>query len=190
MSSPSHTYSLLSPNKHGKYDVPRVVHMLWHAFTFLARYTMRGVTFLALRFISIGAEAFKWFEAASGVMGAQRGAICWADVRGAARVGEWNGCAAACCLPLELRLLTIAARLFGVEMQHPGVEKDVTVLWCRSASERDVSATAAPGMSNPADAAAAGRACRHKQLLSAPIDAASVRDPSAAVLLVPLSHAR
>ena len=85
---------------------------------------------------------------------------------------------------LELRFLTIAARLFGVEMQHPGVEKDVTVLWCRSASERDVSATAAPGMSNPADAAAAGRACRHKQLLSAPIDAASVRDPSAAVLLV------
>ena len=106
MSSPSHTYSLLSPNKHGKYDVPRVFNMLWHAFTFLARYTMRGVTFLALRFISIGAEAFKWFEAASGVMGAQRGAICWADVRGAARVGEWNGCAAACCLPLELRLLT------------------------------------------------------------------------------------
>ena len=75
-------------------------------------------------------------------------------------------------------------------VQHPGVEKDVTVLWCRSASERDVNATAAPGMSNPADAAAAGRACRHKQLLSAPIDAASVRDPSAAVLLVPLSHAR
>ena len=91
---------------------------------------------------------------------------------------------------LELRFLTIAARLFGVEMQHPGVEKDVTVLWCRSASERDVSATAAPGVTNPADAAAAGRACRHKQLLSAPIDAASVRDPSAAVLLVPLSHAR
>ena len=91
---------------------------------------------------------------------------------------------------LELRFLTMAGRLFGVEMQHPGVEKDVTVLWCRSASERDVSATAAPGVTNPADAAAAGRACRHKQLLSSPIDAASVRDPSAALVLVPLSHAR
>ena len=30
---------------------------------------------------------------------------------------------------LELRFLTIAARLFGVEMQHPAVEKDVTVLF-------------------------------------------------------------
>jgi hypothetical protein len=38
------------------------------------------------------------------------------------------------------RVLTLAGRLFGLEMQHPGVEKDVTVLWCKSAAERDVGA--------------------------------------------------
>jgi hypothetical protein len=35
--------------------------------------------------------------------------VAWAQVRGAARVGEWNG-------------------LFGVEIVHPGVEK--MLLFC------------------------------------------------------------
>jgi hypothetical protein len=37
-------------------------------------------------------------------------------------------------------VLTPAGRLLGVEMQHPGLRKDVTVLWCKSAAERDVGA--------------------------------------------------
>jgi hypothetical protein len=44
--------------------------------------------------------------------------VAWAEVRGAARVGQWNG-------------------LFGVEIAHPGVEKNVTVLWCKIELERD-----------------------------------------------------
>ena len=44
--------------------------------------------------------------------------MAWSEVRGAARVGEWN-------------------KLFGVEIVHPGVEKNVTVLWCKSELERD-----------------------------------------------------
>ena len=99
------------------------------------------MTCFARRFISVIAEGFKWFEVAlSGGQGAPRGAIAWADVRGAARVGDWNGCAAACVGRRACRVLTLAGRLFGVEMQHPGVEKDVTVLWCKSAAERDVGA--------------------------------------------------
>ena len=99
------------------------------------------MTCFARRFISVGAEGFKWFEVAlSGGQGAPRGAIAWADVRGAARAGDWNGCAAACVGRRACRVLTLAGRLFGVEMQHPGVEKDVTVLWCKSAAERDVGA--------------------------------------------------
>ena len=44
------------------------------------------------RFIIVNSEGFKWFEATvSGGQGRQRGAVAWADVRGAARVGEWNG---------------------------------------------------------------------------------------------------
>ena len=31
-------------------------------------------------------------------------------------------------------------RLYGAEMRHPGVEKDVTVLWCRSAADCHVRA--------------------------------------------------
>ncbi len=50
------------------------------------------VTCFARRFFSVGAEGFKWFEVAlSGGQGAARGAIAWADVRGAARVGDWKG---------------------------------------------------------------------------------------------------
>ena len=73
------------------------------------------------RFVSIRAEGFKWFEVSpTGGQGDARGSVAWAQVRGAARVGEWKG-----------------KGLFGVEILHPGVEKDVTVLWCSSESERD-----------------------------------------------------
>ena len=99
------------------------------------------MTCFARRFISVSSEGFQWFEVTlSGGQGTQRGAIAWADVRGAARVGDWNGCAAARFAPRGCRVLTLAGRLFGAEMQHPGVEKDVTVLWCKSAAERDVGA--------------------------------------------------
>jgi hypothetical protein len=50
--------------------------------------------------------------------GKERGCVAWANVRGAARVGDWN-------------------EYFGVEVLHPGVEKNVTVLWCKSEVERD-----------------------------------------------------
>jgi len=53
------------------------------------------------------------------------------------RVGRRAGCCSRWGLE---RVLTLAGRLLGVEMQHPGVEKDVTVLWCKSAAERDVGA--------------------------------------------------
>jgi hypothetical protein len=73
----------------------------------------------SMRFVSISAEGFKWFqESESGGQGRQRGCVAWSEVRGAARVGEWN-------------------KLFGVEIAHPGVEKNVTVLWCKSELERD-----------------------------------------------------
>jgi hypothetical protein len=41
--------------------------------------------------------------------------------------------------------LTFAARLFGAELQHPGVEKDITILWCKSAADCEVRACVAPG---------------------------------------------
>ena len=73
------------------------------------------------RFVIFDAEGFKWFEVSpTGGQGDARGSVAWAQVRGAARVGEWKG-----------------KGLFGVEILHPGVEKDVTVLWCSSESERD-----------------------------------------------------
>jgi hypothetical protein len=73
------------------------------------------------RFVSIKADGLKWFGVSpSGGQGDARGSVTWAQVRGAARVGQWKGKA-----------------LFGVEIAHPGVEKDVTVLWCNSESERD-----------------------------------------------------
>jgi len=46
-------------------------------------------------FISVDSEWFKWLEEARGGRCKQRGAVVWADVRGASLVGEWNGCAAA-----------------------------------------------------------------------------------------------
>jgi hypothetical protein len=71
------------------------------------------------RFISIRAEGFKWFKvSATGGQGTQRGCLAWAQVRGAARAGQWGA-------------------LFGVEIVHPGVKKNVTYLWCDSESERD-----------------------------------------------------
>jgi len=76
------------------------------------------------RFVSISPEGFKWFEVSqTGGQGKPRGCVAWAQVRGAARVGEWKG-------------------LFGVEIVHPGVEKDVTVLWCISELQRDEVVTA------------------------------------------------
>ena len=103
------------------------------------------MTFCVCRFISIGIEAFEWFETtASGGRGAQRGAVAWAHVSGAESVGEWNGCVAS---PRALHgrgVLMRAGRLFGAEIRHPGVEKDATVLWCKSAAERQVSACPVP----------------------------------------------
>jgi hypothetical protein len=80
------------------------------------------------RFITINAEGFKWFELSCGHAGVLRGHVTWTQVRGAARVGEWNG-------------------LFGVEMRHPGVEKDVTIVWCESEVERDKMVTAMNSLS-------------------------------------------
>ncbi len=106
--------------------------------------SLRLVTFFARRFISMSSEGFKWFEVSStGGQGAQRGSIALSRVAGAVRAGEWNGCAAARVAAAGRGKVTAARRLFGVEMQHPGVEKDVTVLWCKSAAERDVGARAA-----------------------------------------------
>jgi hypothetical protein len=64
-------------------------------------------------------------------------------------VGEWNGCTAAAAAaaaaataaaaaPPGCGRVTLAARLLGVEVQQPGVDKDVTVLWCKNEVERDV----------------------------------------------------
>ena len=62
------------------------------------------------RFIIVNSEGFKWFEAtASGGQGRQRGAVAWADVRGAARVGEWNGYVAPTdVLATKLRVMFLA----------------------------------------------------------------------------------
>ena len=141
----------------------------WRSF---AAQHERHVTCFAHRFISVSREGFQWFEVTlSGGQGTQRGAIAWADVRGAARVGDWNGCAAARFAPRGCRLLTLAGRLFGAEMQHPGVEKDVTVLWCKSAAERDVGALSSRLCKSFAHSAAAGLAGCHQQLLPAQINA-------------------
>jgi hypothetical protein len=66
----------------------------------------------------INAEGFKWFEVSCGGPGRLLGHVAFTQVRGAARVGVWNG-------------------LFGVKMLHPDVEKDVTFLWCETEVERD-----------------------------------------------------
>ena len=60
-------------------------------------------------------------------------------------MGEWNGCTAAAAAAAAAAVaaspscgrVTLAARLLGVEMQHPGVDTDVTVLWCENEVERD-----------------------------------------------------
>ena len=118
----------------------------------------------------MNSEGFKWFEAtASGGQGSQRGAVAWADVRGAARVGQWNGCAAAAAAR-GCERVTLAARLLGVEMQHPGVEKDVTVLWCKNEVERDVGAAAARPVCAAPHVAAAGDGGRHQQPVPAQLD--------------------
>jgi hypothetical protein len=120
----------------------------------------------------VSGQGFQWFEVTlSEGQGTQRGAIAWADVRGATRVGDWNGCAAARFAPRGCRVLTLAGRLFGAEMQHPGVEKDVTVLWCKSAAERDVGALSSRLCKSCAHSAAAGLAGCHQPLLPAQINA-------------------
>lgn len=76
------------------------------------------------RFVIFDAEGFKWFEVApGGGAGKLRDAVAWTHVRGAARVGEWN-------------------RLFGVEVLHPGVKADVSILWCTTEVQRDEIVTA------------------------------------------------
>jgi hypothetical protein len=78
----------------------------------------------ACRFIIFDAEGFKWFEVApGGGAGKLRDAVAWLQVRGAARVGEWDG-------------------LFGVEISHPGVKGDVSILWCVTEVQRDDIVTA------------------------------------------------
>ena len=78
----------------------------------------------ACRFIIFDAEGFKWFEVApGGGAGKLRGEVKWMQVRGAARVGEWDD-------------------MFGVEISHPGVKGDVTILWCATQLQRDDVVTA------------------------------------------------
>jgi hypothetical protein len=78
----------------------------------------------ACRFIIFDAEGFKWYEVAvGGGAGKLRDAVAWTQVRGAARVGEWDG-------------------LFGVEISHPGVKGDVSILWCATQLQRDDIVTA------------------------------------------------
>jgi hypothetical protein len=74
----------------------------------------------AFRFVIFDAEGFKWFEVAPG---GGAGELKWTQVRGAARVGEWD-------------------RLFGVEISHPGVKGDVSILWCATQLQRDDIVTA------------------------------------------------
>jgi hypothetical protein len=62
-----------------------------------------------------------------------------------------------------------AGRLYGAVMRHAGVEKDITVLWCKSAAERDVSAWSRSCCKPLAHSSAAELAPHHQQLLSAKI---------------------
>jgi hypothetical protein len=73
----------------------------------------------AHRFVVLDAEGFKWFHVApGGVAGRLRGAVPWANIRGAARGKEWNG-------------------RFGAQIMHPGAKNDVTILWCETEMQRD-----------------------------------------------------
>ena len=109
-----------------------------------------GVTAASHRFISVDSEWFKLLEAAArGGRCKQRGAGACADVRGASRVGEWNGCAAAASAAAAAaasrgyQRVTLAVRLLGLEMQHPSAQKEVTLLWCKQEVVCDVCAAAA-----------------------------------------------
>ena len=55
-------------------------------------------------------------------------------------------------------------------MRHPGVDKDVTVLWCKNEVERDVGAAAARHVCAAPDVAAAGDGGRHQQPVPAQLD--------------------
>jgi hypothetical protein len=106
----------------------------------------------------------------TGGQGRQRGVVNLANVRGASRVGEWKECVAAAAA-VEQRahwFVTLACRLFGVDIQHPGVKNDRTVLWCSSELERDVSA--AHAFCAARDGAAAGGHLCNQQPLPAQID--------------------
>jgi hypothetical protein len=73
----------------------------------------------ASRYIIFDEEGFKWFHVApGGGAGKLRGVVPWAQVRGAARVGEYDG-------------------LFGAQILHPGVKADVSFLWCETELQRD-----------------------------------------------------
>lgn len=54
--------------------------------------------------------------------------------------------ATACIFALTCFVMMIVLSLLGVELQHPGVEKDTTVLWCKSAAERDVRVASASAL--------------------------------------------
>ena len=70
------------------------------------------------RYIIIDTNGFKWFESPDlKTKGNEKGSISLDSITGAVDVGEWNG-------------------QFGVEIQHPGTNKDVTYLWCTSEDER------------------------------------------------------
>jgi hypothetical protein len=143
----------------------------------------------ARRFISSSSEGFRWFEvSSSGGQGAQRGDIAWPRVAGAVCAGDWNGCAAARVAAAARGQLTVARRLFGVEMRLPDVEKDVTVLWCKSAAERDVGGGAARRVSSLADTAVAGHGCRPQHHASAPIKASAFAAAAAAALIHHQAH--
>ena len=78
----------------------------------------------ACRFVIFDAEGIKRFEVApGGGAGKLRGVVKWTQVRGAARVGEWDG-------------------RFGVEISHPVVKGDVSILWCDTEVQRDDIVTA------------------------------------------------
>jgi hypothetical protein len=70
------------------------------------------------RYIIIDPNGFKWFESPDlKTKGSEKGSISLDSITGAVDAGEWNG-------------------RFGVEIKHPGIDKDVTYLWCTSEDER------------------------------------------------------
>ena len=70
------------------------------------------------RYIIIDPNGFKWFESPDlKTKGSEKGSISLDSITGAVDAGEWN-------------------ERFGVEIKHPGIDKDVTYLWCTSEDER------------------------------------------------------